>query len=79
MAGVSDAMLATVDDEVRRITDECYADARRLIRDNRGKLDAIVNQLLARETLDEPEIYAAAGIERPAGGHEAPPLLPPRV
>jgi cell division protease FtsH len=65
MAGVSDALLDAVDEEVRRITDECYVEARRLLRDNRGKLDAIVVQLLARESLDEPEVYAAAGIERP--------------
>ena len=31
MAGVSDAMLDAVDEEVRRITDECYAEARRLL------------------------------------------------
>ena len=66
MAGVSDGLLDAVDEEVRRITDECYAEARRLVRENRGKLDAIVAQLLARESLDEAEIYAAAGIERTA-------------
>jgi len=66
MAGMSDALLDAVDEEVRRITDECYAEARRLLRDNRPKLDAIVTQLLARETLDEAEAYLAAGIERPA-------------
>jgi len=67
MAGVSDALLDAVDEEVRRITDECYGEARRLLRAHRGKLDAIVVQLLARESLDEPEVYAAAGIERPPG------------
>lgn len=67
MAGVSDALLDALDEEVRRITDECYAEARRLLRENRGKLDAIVAQLLARESLDEPEVYAAAGIQRPTG------------
>jgi cell division protease FtsH len=66
MAGVSDGLLDAVDEEVRRITDECYAEARRLLRDNRDKLDAIVVQLLARESLEEVEIYAAAGIPRPA-------------
>jgi cell division protease FtsH len=66
MAGTSDAMLDAVDEEVRRIVDECYAEARRLLRTNRDKLDAIVNQLLVHETLDEPEVYAAAGIERPS-------------
>jgi cell division protease FtsH len=59
-------MLNAVDKEVRRITDECYAEARRLLTENRDKLDRIVEQLLARETVDEAEVYAAAGIERPA-------------
>jgi len=68
-----------VDDEVRRITDECYSDARKLIQSNRGKLDAIANHLLAHETLDEAEIYASAGVERPPVTHEPPPLLPPRA
>jgi cell division protease FtsH len=66
MAGVSDGLLDAVDEEVRRITDECYAEARRLLRENRNKLDAIVAQLLQHESLDEPEIYAAAGLPRPA-------------
>ena len=66
MAGVSDGLLDAVDEEVRRITDECYAEARRLLRENRAKLDAIVTQLLAHESLDEAEIYAAAGIAHPA-------------
>jgi cell division protease FtsH len=65
MAGVSDGLLNAVDEEIRRITDECYAEARRLLRENRDKLDSIVAQLLAHESLDEPEIYAAAGIARP--------------
>jgi cell division protease FtsH len=66
LAGVSDGMLDAVDDEVRRISDDCYAEARRLLRENRARLDAIVEQLLEHETLDEPEIYAAAGIPHPA-------------
>jgi len=66
MAGVSDALLDTVDEEVRRITEECYADACRLLREHRDKLDAIVGELLAHESLDEAEIYAAAGIAHKA-------------
>ena len=30
-----------------------------------------IKQLLIHETLDEPGVYAAAGIPRPAGGSEA--------
>src|SRR5262245_45905069 len=73
MAGVSDGLLDAVDEEVRRITEECYADARRLLRENRDKLDAIATQLLAHESLDELAIYAAAGIARPP---DTPPPEP---
>ena len=76
MAGVSDGMLNAVDEEVRRITDECYAEARRILADNRSRLDRIVEQLLIHETLDEPQVYAAAGIERPAGPERPVPVLP---
>ena len=74
MAGISDGLLDAVDEEVRRITDECYAEARRLLRENRDKLDAIVVQLLARESLDEAEVYAAAGIARVAPSPLPAPL-----
>jgi cell division protease FtsH len=73
MAGVSSAMLDAVDEEVRRITGECLEDARRLLKQNRAKLDAIVQQLLARETLDEIEVYAAAGIPRSGVGAPGTP------
>jgi cell division protease FtsH len=76
MAGVSDSMLDAVDEEVRRITDECYADARRLLRENRGKLDRIVEQLLVHETLDEAELYAAAGLSQPTSLEGVPVAAP---
>jgi len=68
MAGISESLLDAVDEEVHRITDECYAEARRLLRANRDKLDQIVGQLLIHETLDEPDVYAAAGVARSAPG-----------
>ena len=74
MAGVSDGLLDAVDEEVRRITDECYTEARRLLREHRPQLDAIVTELLAHESLDEAEIYASAGIARPAHTPEAAPV-----
>ena len=64
MAGISENLLNVVDEEVRRLVDDCFAEARRLLRDNRHKLDAIVERLLASETLDEAEVYAAANIPR---------------
>lgn len=64
MAGVSDAMLSTVDEEVRRLIESCYAEARDILRDNQSRLDNIVAALLEHETLDEDKVYAAAGISR---------------
>ncbi|WP_371618101.1 ATP-dependent zinc metalloprotease FtsH [Streptomyces sp. NBC_00454] len=58
------ATLDAVDHEMRRIVDECYAEACRLLRENRDKLDALAQALMANETLDEPAAYAAAGIPR---------------
>jgi cell division protease FtsH len=66
LAGVSSALLDALDEEVRRITAECLDEARRLLKENRSKLDAIVEQLLVKETLDEAELYAAAGIPGPS-------------
>jgi ATP-dependent Zn protease len=43
MAGISDETLSAVDEEVRRITDECYAEARRLLRENRAGSIALSN------------------------------------
>ena len=69
--GASDQLLATVDDEVRKLITECYDEARRLLRENRGPLDGIVHALMEHETLDERQAYAAAGLTQAP----APPLL----
>ncbi|MEV5965593.1 ATP-dependent zinc metalloprotease FtsH [Kribbella sp. NPDC051952] len=65
-AGVSDELLNTVDEEIRRLIEECYAEARRLLRENRTRLDSLAEQLLLHETLDEADAYAAAGIPHDA-------------
>ncbi|MEV0201876.1 ATP-dependent zinc metalloprotease FtsH [Nonomuraea sp. NPDC050691] len=60
----SPATLAMVDEEARRIVDECYERALDVLREHRGKLDGIVTALLEHETLDEADAYAAAGLTR---------------
>jgi cell division protease FtsH len=72
MAGASEGMLAAVDEEVRRIIDECYARAQELLREHRDKLDGIVDALLVHESLDEVDLYAAAGVERTASAAATP-------
>ncbi|GAA2178832.1 ATP-dependent zinc metalloprotease FtsH [Brooklawnia cerclae] len=62
--GISDDTLSSVDAEVRRIITECQARAVSLLREHRAQLDAIADALLERETLDEDEVYAVAGITR---------------
>ncbi len=78
MAGVSDELLNKVDEEIRTLIDECYATARRLLRENRSRLDGIAEQLLLHETLDEADAYSAAGIE-PAAQNTTPGPPPPGV
>ena len=51
-----------VDEEARRIIDDCYGRALAMLNDNRDKLDALAECLLEKETLDEVEAYAAAGV-----------------
>ncbi|MEV1039330.1 MULTISPECIES: ATP-dependent zinc metalloprotease FtsH [unclassified Streptomyces] len=58
------ATLDAVDGEMRRIVDECYEVACRLLCENRDRLDSLSAALLANETLDEAEAYRAAGITR---------------
>ncbi|PFG38159.1 cell division protease FtsH [Georgenia soli] len=68
--GASEALLEAVDREVRALIEKCYAQARRLLRENRDKHEAIVAALMEHETLDEADAYAAAGIDRaPADRH----------
>lgn len=72
MNGVAEETLDAVDKEVRRLIEDAYRRAIQLLTENRQKLDTIVTQLLERETLDETEVYAAAGIPRVAAAEPAP-------
>jgi cell division protease FtsH len=54
-----------VDEEVRKLVDDAHDEVTRLLTENRDKLDSLAQALLERETLDEPDAYAAAGISRP--------------
>jgi cell division protease FtsH len=54
-----------IDEEVRRLVERCDEDVRRLLSENRDKLDALVHALMERETLDEADAYEVAGVDRP--------------
>ncbi|AYH44921.1 ATP-dependent zinc metalloprotease FtsH [Azoarcus sp. DN11] len=53
---VSEATMQKVDAEIRRIIDQQYALARRLIEDNSAKIEAMTRALLEWETLDADQI-----------------------
>jgi cell division protease FtsH len=53
---VSEATMQKVDLEIRRIIDEQYALARKLIEDNRAKVEAMAKALLEMETLDSDQV-----------------------
>ena len=66
-AEVSPHTQQLVDDEVRRIVDESHREVVSLLQANRSRLDSLASALLEHETLDEDDVYAAAGVPRTAG------------
>jgi cell division protease FtsH len=60
----SDELRRLVDDEARRIADECYARAKELLSGRREALESLAAALLEHETLDAEEVYEAAGLAR---------------
>ena len=68
---VSEATMQKVDAEVRRIIDEQYALARRLLDENRDKVEAMTKALLELETIDADQINDIM-----AGREPRPPKSP---
>lgn len=60
---ISEHTAQRIDAEVRRIIQECHAEATRLLKEHRSQLDALAKALLDRETLDEQEIQQVTGLE----------------
>jgi cell division protease FtsH len=69
---MSEETMRKVDSEVRRIIDEQYALARKLIEDNRDKVEAMTAALLEFETIDAEQIDDII-----AGRKVRPPKTPP--
>ncbi len=55
----SEATAKEIDQEIRAIVDRQYELSRKLVAENRDKLDRVAEMLLERETLDSEEITAA--------------------
>ncbi len=76
----SEDVAQQIDTEVRRIIEECFARARAILSEHRDKLDALVEVLLEKETLDQEEVAAIiAGEPLPRAEQSAPTAPePPR-
>jgi cell division protease FtsH len=68
----SEDIARQIDEEVRRIVDQCSQRAREIIETNRDRLDAIAIALLERETLDRPDFLLVMN------GEPLPPLESPQ-
>jgi cell division protease FtsH len=61
-SGPAPATRELVDSEVRRIVDDCYAEAVDTLREHRPSLERLASRLLESETLNEQEARDAAGL-----------------
>ena len=78
---VSETTMQKVDQEIRRIIDQQYALARKLIEDNRDKVEAMTKALLEWETLDADQLNdIMAGLAprppKPTQSSQKPPQQP---
>ncbi|HEU4979024.1 MAG TPA: ATP-dependent zinc metalloprotease FtsH [Solirubrobacteraceae bacterium] len=71
-AEVSQETQHLVDLEVRRIVEEAERETLALLERERHRLDALVQALLERETLDQADAYEVAGVSAPAELEESP-------
>jgi len=66
----SEDIAKMIDEEVRAIVDKCHAHARTILTEKRAQLDAVVQALLERETLDRDQFLAVMD------GQTLPPIEP---
>jgi cell division protease FtsH len=71
---ISERMSDIVDREIKRLIDEAYARAQRILTENRNLLDRIAEALLDRETLDRDEMDLLARGE-PLPPRSSPPAV----
>jgi cell division protease FtsH len=67
---VSDETAHVIDEEIRRVIDTSYAAARKILTENRDKLDVMAAALMKYETIDEEQLkdIMAGRVPRPPSG-----------
>jgi cell division protease FtsH len=76
---VSETTMQKVDAEIRRIIDEQYAVARKIIEDNREKVEAMVKALMEWETIDADQIKDIVEGRTPRPPKPLSPSTPPQA
>jgi cell division protease FtsH len=61
-SGTSEHTQRVIDEEVRSLVDSAHQEVTQLLEEHRSQLEGLAQALLAAETLDAPEAYAAAGV-----------------
>ena len=74
---MSEQTMEKVDSEVRRIIDEQYSLARRLIEDNSDKMHAMAKALLEWETIDSEQLDDIMAGKAPRPPKDWTPRVPP--
>jgi len=67
----SEKTAVLIDEEVRRIVDEAYAKARRLLEEHRKKLETLAKELLMKEVMDVAEVKELLGFPKEKEGIKA--------
>jgi len=60
----SEETARVVDEEVKRIVDECYSRAKKIIEENKEKLSRLVDVLLEKEVLSADEFKKIIGLPK---------------
>jgi cell division protease FtsH len=58
----SEATAQLIDDEMRRIVEECQDEAQKTLEQHRGQLDTLAQSLLKNDSLDEADILKVTGL-----------------
>ncbi len=75
---LSDVTMQKVDAEIRRILDEQYALARKILQENRDKVEMMTDALMEWETIDAEQIQDIMAGNRPRPPKPSPASQPPK-
>ena len=72
----SESTAVAIDEEVRRIVEECYERAKKILKDNLDKLKKLSDRLLEKEVLDSEEVKQIVGLNHHSQAGEPNPSAP---